>query len=374
MNNRIDDIEVLRGFAVLLVIVEHMQINLFTWGTPILNRLFTYLGGWTGVDLFFAISGFVIARSLLPQLLGEENRETYLRNVVAFWIRRFWRLTPSAWTWLGLIAIATFFFNETGVWGTLQQNYQTIISAVLHVANLHMAMIFGTEPSGAAFVYWSLSLEEQFYIVLPFIVLFSKRWLPWVLGAIVVIQLVTVRDTLHTVMLRTDALFLGVLIALWSGKESYRLFEPHFLNHRLVAFGVFAILLTALATIGSDELKVLHHRFGVVAVLSAALVLFASYNKDYLFRNRLLKSIFIWIGSRSYALYLTHIPSYLSTREIWHRIEPPGTRFGPEYTFKFFLTAILLMILFSELNYRFIETPFRKKGARIASEFRNREL
>ena len=58
----IDDIEILRGFAVLLVIVEHMQHNLFTWATPTLNRLYTYLGGWTGVDLFFAISGFVIAR------------------------------------------------------------------------------------------------------------------------------------------------------------------------------------------------------------------------------------------------------------------------------------------------------------------------
>src|SRR5690606_16205729 len=65
---RILDIEVLRALAVIGVVVHHARDNLFTWTSPGLERLAVYFGGWVGVDLFFVISGFVIARSLLPQL------------------------------------------------------------------------------------------------------------------------------------------------------------------------------------------------------------------------------------------------------------------------------------------------------------------
>src|SRR5690554_7448281 len=65
---RIADLEMLRGLAVIGVVIHHARDNLFTWSSPGLERLATYFGGWVGVDLFFAISGFVIARTLLPQL------------------------------------------------------------------------------------------------------------------------------------------------------------------------------------------------------------------------------------------------------------------------------------------------------------------
>jgi peptidoglycan/LPS O-acetylase OafA/YrhL len=91
-------------------------------------------------------------------------------------------------------------------------------------------------------------------------------------------------------------------------------------------------LLGALASIGSDELKIIDHRLGLIAILSALLVLSASYDNNYFFRNSWIKPVFMWIGSRSYALYLTHLPSYFLTREIWFRIEPPGTSFGPDYS------------------------------------------
>lgn len=370
MTNRIDDIEVLRAFAVLLVIVEHMNINLFHWSTPALSRLYTYFGGWTGVDLFFAISGFVIARNLLPKILENDHRGVFFTRVTEFWIRRFWRLIPSAWLWLLLITFATLFFNESGVWGSSRNNFETVVSAFLNVTNLHVAMVYGREFPGAAFVYWSLSLEEQFYMVLPFIILFSKRWLHWVLAAIVVFQLFLVRDNLYAALLRTDALFLGVLIALWKSKASYRLFEPRFLEKPLAALVCYGILLGALATIGSDKLSIIHQKFGLIAILSALLVLSASYDRDYFFGNTWFKPVFLWVGSRSYALYLTHMPSYFLTREIWFRIEPVGTRFGPDYGVEFLLSALFLMAVLSEMNYRFLETPLRKKGARIAESFR----
>jgi len=67
---KIADIELLRGFAILFVLMEHLRINLFTWNTPAIDHLLAYFRFWSGVDLFFVISGFVIARSLLPKSPG----------------------------------------------------------------------------------------------------------------------------------------------------------------------------------------------------------------------------------------------------------------------------------------------------------------
>ena len=122
MKKRIDDIEVLRAFAVILVIVEHMHFNLFAWNTPALESFYRYFGGWTGVDLFFAISGFVIARDLVPRLRGAGDRQAYVGVTLVFWVRRCWRLLPSAWTWLAIILLASVFFNRSGAWGSVTNN------------------------------------------------------------------------------------------------------------------------------------------------------------------------------------------------------------------------------------------------------------
>jgi len=51
VKKRIDDIEILRAFAVMLVVVEHMHFNLFAWNSPALASFYSVFGGWTGVDL-----------------------------------------------------------------------------------------------------------------------------------------------------------------------------------------------------------------------------------------------------------------------------------------------------------------------------------
>ena len=67
---RIMDIEVLRAIAVLGVLFHHLQGSLFTDTVPLLEKIHAWAQPWWGVDLFFAISGFVIARSLIPALRG----------------------------------------------------------------------------------------------------------------------------------------------------------------------------------------------------------------------------------------------------------------------------------------------------------------
>jgi peptidoglycan/LPS O-acetylase OafA/YrhL len=372
MNKRIDDIEILRAFAVIFVIVEHINFNLFAWNTPTLKAFYGNFGGWVGVDLFFVISGYVIAKDLVPRLQASASRQLYFRNTLVFWVRRFWRLVPSAWFWLCLILLASIVFNQSGAWGPFANNLKTAVAAMLQLANFHVAMIFGSEFAGAGFVYWSLSLEEQFYIVLPLVVFISGRWLPYVLAVIVIPQLFMERDTPLLALVRTDALFLGVLIALWAGRSSYRNFQPRFLRHPALALSLTAIMLLVLAYMGAEKTVFSNFRYGIVACLSGLLVLAASYDQDYFARPAWLKKPLLWVGTRSYALYLAHMPSYFLTREIWYRLSPAGTRFNTDYTWHFLVTALVLLIILSELNYRFIETPFRRRGVRIARRMLDR--
>jgi peptidoglycan/LPS O-acetylase OafA/YrhL len=93
LSNRIDDIEVLRAIAVLMTMIGHFQELLF-WGPPYLVQL------WGGVDLFFCISGFVIARSLIIEAPSSGGARNFLLFAIPFWIKRVFRIWPAAFTWL----------------------------------------------------------------------------------------------------------------------------------------------------------------------------------------------------------------------------------------------------------------------------------
>jgi hypothetical protein len=107
-------------------------------------------------------------------------------------------------------------------------------------------------------------------------------------------------------------------------------------------------------------------RVGMVALVSALLVLIASYDGDYLMARGPLKKLLLGVGARSYTLYLVHIPAFFATREIWWRIAGPHPRHDAAYTIPYCLTAAALLIGLAELNYRLVETPLRLRGARIA--------
>lgn len=365
---RIDDIEILRGFAVLAVVLHHAHGNLFTWSTPGLERVAVYFGGYFGVDLFFAISGFVIARDLVLRLQGCSSSQMACRTTLAFWIRRAWRLLPSAWTWLAVALLATVAFNESGAFGALRANVEATVAGILQVANVRFAETFGIREYGASFVYWSLSLEEQFYLLLPFVVLFSRRFLPHVLIALVAYQMFSERSLL-AVVFRSDSLALGVLLALWSRHFSYSLARPTFLMRGwLPGTLLLLVALLCMGIIASSVLTVVSYRFSLLALLSALLVWLASHDANLFFPSGPLRRLLLWVGSRSYAIYLIHVPAFMATREIWWRLNP-GVVFDTQYFYPFVLTAAVLIVALAELNFRLIETPLRLRGAAIARTF-----
>lgn len=365
MNRRIADIEVLRAIAVLAVLFQHAG-NLFPWASPALEALYACLGGMFGVDLFFAVSGFVIARDLVPRLLAAPDRAVAWKTMLAFWLRRIWRLWPSAWLWLSLTLLAVLVFNKSGAFGSVEANLRATAAGIFQYANVRFAQTFMVSEFGASFVYWSLSLEEQFYLLFPFLIVLFRRHLSWLLIAIALLQIFTPRQHPYLMMFRTDALALGILLALWSRNASWRCLQPVFF-----ALGRWGCLLLALACIGimalfSSPLAPTRHAVGVIAVLSALLVLMAAYDRGLLLPEGRFKALLVWIGERSYAIYLIHVPAFFATRELFYRLYSEQAA-SIQLAVAYLTCALVILLVSVELNFRLLEIPLRKRGALLSA-------
>ncbi|TDV45233.1 peptidoglycan/LPS O-acetylase OafA/YrhL [Pseudomonas helmanticensis] len=363
-SKRIMDIEVLRAIAVLGVLFHHLQGSLFTDPVPLLEKIHGWAQPWWGVDLFFAISGFVIARSLIPTLQGCTTRREYWQQTRNFWLRRAFRLLPSAWLWLALMLLACVFLNRSGAFGTLSANLQATLAGVLQYANFRFADSFFHYEYGSSFVYWSLALEEQFYLLFPLLILLFRQRLVWALLVLVAVQILTVRTPLLMVV-RTDALALGVLLAMWSAQPGYQRWQPTFLRRPWAGIATFIAIGSLLSFMATDRFTFAPYRIGSIAVLGALLVWIASYNRDYLMPAGAVQRVLAWVGSRSYGMYLIHIPAYQLVRELIFRLQNAGLPSPAGHPIITLLLAFGLIVLLSELNYRVIEMPMRNRGAAL---------
>ena len=101
------EMNIVEAIAVIFVVFSHFG-SLPAWHD---NKAYGWITErfvfWTGVDLFFCISGYVITRSLLPKLDGVTGKQ-FWAQVVAFWIRRWYRIIPLAWAWVGITCFYRF--------------------------------------------------------------------------------------------------------------------------------------------------------------------------------------------------------------------------------------------------------------------------
>jgi peptidoglycan/LPS O-acetylase OafA/YrhL len=215
----IPELDGIRALAVWMVLGDHMVDG---WTLPeaaraaIPNWMMFILGhGWLGVDLFFILSGFLITGILLDS----REKPGYFRN---FYARRFLRIIPLYFTVIGVM------------WLGYPSGSRYFVLSLLFLANF--ASAFGARvPHGPA-VFWSLAIEEHFYLVWPWTVRFLKpRALAFTAGAITVIMPIlrvwvlragwfTVSQIYSYSFFRFDGLAMGALLAIWvrSGRANRR--------------------------------------------------------------------------------------------------------------------------------------------------------
>ncbi len=367
-HSRLAEIEVLRAIAILMVLCEHVPINLIFWPSHFAQTVLGPAGLWTGVDLFFAISGFVIARSLLPRLAGVTGWTGFTRVTLAFWIARAWRLLPSAWLWLTVPLVLCLVFNRASVYGSFSANWGMFISGITDLANFHNAHLYGKAKLGTAFVQWSLSLEEQFYLLLPFAAYIFRRYLPIPLALIACAGFFA-PDTALVMVLRVWPVAFGVLLALWTSHQSYLECAPTGLaRSRISRIGLLCLAIACLVSFGWINSHIVTFFQGPIALISVFLVWVASYDAGYLWRDGFLRRVMEAIAARSYSLYLIHIPVYFGAHEIWYRLYGMA---NPNHFQALGIIgfAMLGLVAITELNHRFLEKPLRAHGKRLAARF-----
>ncbi|HDR8859876.1 acyltransferase family protein [Burkholderia territorii] len=372
-HSTIAEIEILRAVAILLTLTQHLGYLLFP-NQAIWDRLNHVAGFWTGVDLFFCISGFVICRSIYATWPRAGARQHW-NATAAFWIRRFFRIAPTLWIWILFFLVCSKNFNNAGGFYSIDVNLGDAKAAILNYSNIHIfSCVIGDSSCGPNSVFWSLSLEEQFYALLPFALLFPARLLKTIVPAAILIQLPIHRMPWEPGFggamwfFRTDAILFGACIAYFSYTRLYARALPALLKTRKIRPVITIALLASLIFIPKSNIGV---ETGVIAIVSAILVVLASYDRQILFsRHKAMKPL-VWIGSRSFSIYLMHMPIYWFINEIGYRFSATphnftvplaNNPFNPTLT----IATIFCIAFAAEINFRIIETPMRNIGRRIA--------
>lgn len=365
------EIEYLRAVAIGLTLLCHLP-KLLPFHESHFNSLFAIYMPWTGVDLFFCISGYVVSKAYLDFFDQQREQGRFWLAAQSFWIRRLYRLLPTAWLWVLIPLLLSITFNQSGAFGSWYDNLRSITAVMTFSGNL--ANQFGM-TLGPNSVYWSLALEEQFYFLFPLFLLFITvpRWRVGVLLGLIAVQFCFDRNLLGNATatmassFRLDAMLWGVLICLFSRSPIYRQFEPVFLKTSpLKVLGLNLLLIYLLGAIAAQMIAT-PIAVGLIAIVSALLVFMASFNSGYILGVPLLSSLLEWMGSRSYGIYVIHFPAYRLSQEIWARYAAANDLgFNGGLTAELLLTAAFFIVLLSELNYRLIEQPLRRKGTEIA--------
>jgi len=341
------EIDGLRAIAVVAVIFYHAQLTIFGQQP--------FKGGFIGVDIFFVISGYLITSIILKELV-----ETGSISFKYFYERRIRRILPV----LLLVMLASLPFAWMYL---LPYDFVDFSKSVLYslgfISNFYFhysGQIYGaTDGLFRPFLHtWSLSVEEQFYILFPIVLLITfkyfKKYLVHflILGLIVSLGLAewTSRNYpstsfyfLHT---RMWELLAGSILAYFEIKQGYRS-KYKKLNLILPSIGLFLIILT----IVFFKLHFPHPSlYSLPAILGVCFIIWFS-NSNEIVTRLLSTKLFVKIGLISYSLYLWHYPifAFASVND-----------FFQETTISKVL-LILITFFLSVFSYNYIERPFRNK-------------
>ncbi|OFC72443.1 acyltransferase family protein [Alteromonas confluentis] len=331
-------IDGLRALAVIAVMIFHLQGSFLP-------------GGFTGVDIFFVISGYVVARSLAAREPG--NFSSY---IVAFYRRRILRIFPALITCLVLTSCIVIFFIPQA-WLS-QSISNTALAAFFGVSNIALAMNTDTYFSPSVefnpFVHtWSLGVEEQFYILFPVLFYF------WLQGkfrpAVVTVGLISLAISAWHSGSNTNLAYYLLTSRFWELAAGAMLYQYHHgkdmagSRGKANAFAVSGLILIAAGLMFADKASFplpwgLLPVLGTVALIHGIMVSGeAAIIKPFSLRTM------TYIGKLSYSLYLWHWPVYTFFR--W------STGLQTAYEMA---SAVAITIVLGVLSYHFIERGIPK--------------
>jgi peptidoglycan/LPS O-acetylase OafA/YrhL len=291
------DVDVLRGLAIVLVVSYHMAAVSFV---PDFVKVFlANFNGSFGVDLFFAISGFLVSASLSRALsAGLRDTASVLR---VYFARRWFRTILPAAVW---VAVWTFLSYVTPFFGDFSKNLNHATAAIFQWAHIFLYVeCVRNNGCGIFGYYWSLSLEEWFYLLLPlFFIVFRGR----VACALISVMLLVLfclafQGWSMWGIFRIEPMLCGVLVyyfriplAKWAEKV-----------------GRFSWLWVFVSAVLLSCMYATAHFFGeayFLIVLGCLFFLVMSLpDKGYLVHRRL-GSLLGRIGKVSFSIYLVHVP------------------------------------------------------------------
>ena len=345
-------IDSLRALAVWVVIIYHLNPNFLP-------------GGFVGVDIFFAISGFVITKSLL-----ERQPKSLFSFFTGFYRRRFVRIAPALFVYLMVVTtLSSYFIPKASLSGGI---FETAKWAVFGASNLQLVATndgyFAERMDYNPFIQtWSLGVEEQFYLLYPLFMAF------------LVFAIAKSRTAFSRIIISALGLLTIASLAI-SGKQTGSDFLSAFylLPSRfweLAAGGLLYILVTRLGKFSNQSLAAKRILFTVATllivpslliaditqfpfwwaippVLGALLLIHASNNASIDSASPFAKFVtsrpIVYFGKISYSLYLWHWGVFVLMR--W----TIGLTNWWQY-----LLALVVTVLISAFSYKFIETPVR---------------
>lgn len=328
------DIQFLRGYAVAIVILIHAGIG------P--------TAGFLGVDIFFVISGYLMTRLIQNQLV--EGRFSFSE----FYARRAKRLLPAAFVTFALTSVAAPFFLSSL---ELDAYWKQLVGALTFTANFALLAQSGYFDAASELKpllhIWSLSIEEQYYFLLPLLLfLVRKRFWPHVTAALLIFSAayclywvgIDPSYAFYTLFSRAWELSVGSMVALLALDRN-----PHRISR-----GLFWPAMATLFIIPVFPTQLPHPGLDAVLVCLATAVVII--NGRSFFGTLLPFRGVAWVGDASYSLYLTHWPVMAFVNNAYLGHPPLEAR----------IISLLVGIVLGFALYYLIERPIHK------SEFRPR--
>ncbi len=344
------DIDGLRALAVLAVLGFH--------GFP-----GTIKGGFIGVDIFFVISGFLISSLILKTL----NHNIF--SFEDFYLKRIKRIFPSLILILGFCLIFGWFTLWPSEYHQLGKHIASSASFMSNYAYWSEAGYFDGNPESKPLLHlWSLAIEEQFYIIWPFLLWFCwKRGLN-LLTIILLLGAVSFTTNIlwsysdrtaafYSLQTRAWELLLGGVLAwleiyvggvwlrrlIFSDSKNF----PEKLVHNLLS--VFGCLLIIYALVRVTSTNIFPGYWALFPALGSALII-AGGPTAWINRKILSHPVAVWFGLISFPLYLWHWPLLFFAR---NANDHPLNAFV-------IIAVLIISVLFAWLTYKLVEQPIRR--------------